>query len=206
MTKWMLAAGVACCLGAAAASASAADFSFAGTFGGDNDVQFFGFNVGADSLVTLRTYSYAGGVNAAGTVIARGGFDPILSLYNGMGDRVGQNDDGGCALVAADAVSGRCWDTYFQANLSAGSYTVAVSQYANFGPSHIPGVFPGAGVTNFVDVSGSLRDSHWAFDVLNVESATQQDSAVPEPATWAMMIIGFGMSGALVRRRRLQTA
>lgn len=27
-------------------------------------------------------------------------------------------------------------------------------------------------------------------------------SAVPEPATWAMMIAGFGMAGAAVRRRR----
>ena len=27
--------------------------------------------------------------------------------------------------------------------------------------------------------------------------------AVPEPATWAMMIMGFGMVGALVRRRRM---
>lgn len=28
------------------------------------------------------------------------------------------------------------------------------------------------------------------------------DTAVPEPATWAMMILGFGASGAMLRRRR----
>jgi hypothetical protein len=27
-------------------------------------------------------------------------------------------------------------------------------------------------------------------------------AAVPEPATWAMMIVGFGMAGAVLRRRR----
>jgi hypothetical protein len=27
-------------------------------------------------------------------------------------------------------------------------------------------------------------------------------SAVPEPATWAMMIIGFGGAGVAIRRRR----
>lgn len=30
--------------------------------------------------------------------------------------------------------------------------------------------------------------------------------AVPEPATWAMMIIGFGAAGSMIRRRKLATA
>jgi hypothetical protein len=30
--------------------------------------------------------------------------------------------------------------------------------------------------------------------------------AVPEPATWAMMIAGFGLAGSAARRRRLQAA
>jgi hypothetical protein len=28
-------------------------------------------------------------------------------------------------------------------------------------------------------------------------------SVAPEPATWAMMIVGFGFAGAALRRRRL---
>ncbi len=28
------------------------------------------------------------------------------------------------------------------------------------------------------------------------------DAGVPEPSTWAMMILGFGLAGAAVRRRR----
>lgn len=32
------------------------------------------------------------------------------------------------------------------------------------------------------------------------------DSAVPEAATWAMMIAGFGLAGATMRRRRLAVA
>lgn len=31
-------------------------------------------------------------------------------------------------------------------------------------------------------------------------------NAVPEPATWAMMIMGFGATGAMIRRRRQQFA
>ncbi|WP_332769656.1 PEPxxWA-CTERM sorting domain-containing protein [Phenylobacterium sp.] len=40
-----------------------------------------------------------------------------------------------------------------------------------------------------------------SFELDNIAVAT----AVPEPATWAMMIVGFGLMGAAVRRRR-QTA
>ncbi|WP_374578504.1 PEPxxWA-CTERM sorting domain-containing protein [Phenylobacterium sp.] len=38
-----------------------------------------------------------------------------------------------------------------------------------------------------------------AFELDDIAFAT---SAVPEPATWAMMIAGFGMAGAAIRRRR----
>jgi hypothetical protein len=31
---------------------------------------------------------------------------------------------------------------------------------------------------------------------------TRRDAAVPEPATWALMIVGFGMAGGAVRSRR----
>ena len=38
------------------------------------------------------------------------------------------------------------------------------------------------------------------------EHAFYLTSAVPEPATWAMLIAGFGLVGATLRRRRLATA
>jgi hypothetical protein len=66
-------------------------------------------------------------------------------------------------------------------------------------------VFPGSSSVGFADVSGTPnnpRDGHWAFDVLNVGSAVQVDNGVPEPGTWALMITGFGLAGALLRRRR----
>jgi hypothetical protein len=36
----------------------------------------------------------------------------------------------------------------------------------------------------------------------NVAMSARSVSAVPEPATWAMMIVGFGAAGAAIRRRR----
>lgn len=38
------------------------------------------------------------------------------------------------------------------------------------------------------------------------DNARLEVSAVPEPATWAFMITGFGLAGAMLRRRRLLAA
>lgn len=41
---------------------------------------------------------------------------------------------------------------------------------------------------------------NWLFNLKSSVAATS--SAVPEPATWAMMITGFSLAGAAIRRRR----
>lgn len=207
-------------------AAGATDFSFTGTFTQDDDVQTFGFSVGATSSVTLRTWSYAGGVNAAGATIARGGFDPILALFNSSGTTIAQNDDGG-SLVAADGIrnstgSGARWDTFLTSSLAAGTYSVSVQQYNNFaGLTNAPSAYARFGDGNFTpalagpscialqfcDVSGSTfneRDSHWAFDILNVETAVI--GVVPEPETYAMLLAGLGLMGFVARRRKQQLA
>lgn len=208
---------LAACL-LSAAPAVAGNFSFVGTFDQDDNVQLFNFVVGAASNVTLRSWGYAGGVNAAGTTIAQGGFDTILALFDSTGAFIDQNDDGGCSLVAADAETGVCYDTFLTAALGAGSYTVAVMQYNNFalGPNLSNG-FVRSGQGNFTtefgcsenqpafndvtDGAGCGRSNAWAFDILNVEDAVAPPRAVPEPASWALMISGLGLAGGLMRRR-----
>ncbi|WP_375291008.1 DVUA0089 family protein [Qipengyuania sp.] len=193
-TKLLLAAGA---LAISSAPATAADFSFVGSLSDPNDVLFFDFDVGSLSSVTLRTFSYAGGTNAAGTFIAGGNFDPILSLYNlSTGLRVGQNDDGGCSLVDPDPTTGACFDTFLQTELGAGSYRVAVTAFSNFGPETLSGEFRNTGSFNG-------RGTNFAFDVLNVDTAIGP-GGVPEPTTWALFILGFGVVGASLRSRRQQ--
>lgn len=189
----------------AGAHASAVDYSFSGTFDADDDVQFFDFTVGLESRVTFRTMSYAGGANAAGVAIPRGGFDPILALFDGDGFLMVQNDDGGFR-VPADPVTGSRWDTYLQRVLQPGEYTVSIMQYANFarGPNLSDG-FLGAHTSGFRDNAGVVRDGHWAFDILNVNSAVLIQAAtapvaVPEPATLAFM--AAGLAGVALRFRR----
>lgn len=206
------------------ASADTVDYSFTGNFNRDDNVQLFNFTVDETSTVTLRTWSYAGGVNAAGNTIARGGFDPILALFDGTGAYINQNDDGGCGFVAADSRTGQCWDTYFSASLAPGDYTVSVMQYDNFanGPNlsdgfarqgqgnFTPSIASNCSATMFCDVSGvspwNARDSHWAFDILNVGSAVVvPPNGVPEPS--ALGFLGLGallLGGAVWRNRRQQ--
>jgi hypothetical protein len=201
MTRYSLRAAVAAAsLALISTPAAAVDLSFAGTLSNPNEVLLFNFVVGAPSTVTLRTYSYAGGTNAAGTAIPRGGFDPILALFDSAGVRINQNDDGG-ASVPADAVTGQHYDTYLQSLLGPGSYTVSVMAYSNFSAGlNLSNGFTGGG--SFVDFTGNQRNNAWAFDILNVASAVQVTPAVPEPSTWAMMLLGFGAIGLSVRHRK----
>ncbi len=41
-------------------------------------------------------------------------------------------------------------------------------------------------------------DESWGWDAINI---TYNAGAVPEPASWALMIAGFGLTGAAMRRR-----
>jgi hypothetical protein len=43
------------------------------------------------------------------------------------------------------------------------------------------------------------------LDVDSVRVGSSDTGVVPEPATWALMILGFGGAGAMLRRRRMQT-
>lgn len=52
---------------------------------------------------------------------------------------------------------------------------------------------PGDGITRIV-----FETTQNSFEIDNISG-----SAVPEPATWAMMITGFGLAGTAIRRRRM---
>ncbi len=199
-------------LSTVAFSAQALNFSFTGNFSADDDVQLFEFTVGSASDITLRSYSYAGGTMADGTLVASGGFDPILALFDGAGNLIVQYDDGPEA-VPADSVTGSNFDTnLIVSGLAAGKYIAAIMQYNNFplgtllseGFTRTDPTFTAAyDCTNkmFCDVDGYNRTSFWAFDILGVEAASTS-TPVPLPATLPLALAGFGAFGLASRRRK----
>ena len=188
---------------------NAADFSFTGNFTNDNDVPTFNFSIGVPSTVILRTWSYAGGTNATWNTIERGGFDPVLTLFDrSTGALLSENDDGN-GSVATD-INGSDFDAFLTASLASGNYTVSIQQNDNFalGPNLSDG-FSQEGIANmnfndgFVDrFNDEQRDAHWALDILNVNSAVLIASPVPEPETYSMMLAGLAFIGFALRRRK----
>jgi hypothetical protein len=228
---------------ASATSSFAASISFTGTFFNDTDVQLFTFTLNADTPgVTLRTFSYAGGVNADGASIAPGGFDTHLSLFAANGDAMNPGLSG-CSLpgnpLPADPITQLCADTYYPTTdsfpggiWSAGTYIVALSEDANAAVGNLSdGFFANAvlGLTSpanftcqlppeggfqsgptfpidgaFCDnqtATDTLRNGHWALDILNVDSATQ-DTAAPEASTISFALIGIAVIAACRRSHR----
>ena len=58
---------------------------------------------------------------------------------------------------------------------------------------------------SFSDLSNAFGGDSWTADATGtfaVNTFDRPGGVIPEPGTWAMMIIGFGAAGAMIRRRR----
>ena len=86
----------------------------------------------------------------------------------------------------------------FRAYNSAGKLLESLSFAAN-DPGHVTGFY--GFQRTLADISRFEVEGYW-IGARNLSTLTSAVSAVPEPATWAMMIIGFGGAGVAIRRRR----
>ena len=210
----LLGSASACALGfSISTDLLAANLSFTGLLSADDDVQLFNFTSDGASLVTLRTYSYAGGVQADGNVVSAGGFDPILALFDSAGNYINQNDDDETDAVAFDPNTGQAWDALFSEVLAAGDYTVAIMQFDNFanGPTLSDGFSQqgnpfftatfGCSNGQFCDISEfdpfNNRTNEWAFDILSVVEGDIVPAPAPVPVPAAAWLFGSGLLGLI---------
>ena len=184
-------------LGTTSVVLNAAGISYTGTFAADDDKRIFYFSVSQGGAVTLRTWSYAGGINAAGSTIPQGGFDPTISVFDANGNLIASNRDGGCGNVAADSVTSFCWDSYLALTLPAGNYSAVLTEADNLPngptlaqsfvydpsqcapssplicPTNAQGVFtaaPGNAPAGFWDFSPTRRTANYALDIVGAGS------------------------------------
>ncbi len=87
-----------------------------------------------------------------------------------------------------------------------GDFLVDTAATQNF---NFFGVTSDTAFTSFTLSAGAIAPAGTSpsivFDNIRFGSANVS-AAVPEPATWAMMLVGFGMVGAAVRRRQAKTS
>jgi hypothetical protein len=172
-----------------ATTCNANSISLVGSLDPNNpdDLLVFPFSLGVPSSLTIQSYGYGGGVNAAGNAISAGGFDTYVSLFAGTGLTaafLASNDDGACPPGNA---SPTCHDsTLAIASLAAGPYTLALSVFENFsfaenfGAGTLGDGFIGLG-DYFDAASGLTRTSRYAVDITADGLAA---SPVPEPSAW----------------------
>lgn len=185
-----------------------------------NDVFLDTFTLASPSDLIIQSYGYGGssgapgGTNAAGTVIAAGGFDTYFSLFEGSGASatfLASNDDGGCGPATPDPV---CEDSRLSfANLAAGTYVLALTlpeNYSiaeNYGAGTLGDGFIGLQGDYYDEASDTVRTSAYAFDLTSTPTSTPPPpppTVTPEPS--ALLLLGTGMIGLYGVRRRLPAA
>lgn len=192
----------------------AGSFSFTGNFVNDNDVQLFSFTLLAPGTVTVQTWSYGGGTNGAGQLIARGGFEPVLGIFEAPSGIPATGEIGpGAAPCAPRNVDPNllplifCSDAFGQIPLGAGTYFLSLTQFNNEPLGNLSDgffwtdLFPTPDFNHHFasDTPGFERDSHWALDISSVDAASQL-GATPEPASAALVAGALVLAGFWRRR------
>jgi hypothetical protein len=184
--------------------------SYTGTLSSPEDSWETNATLSAAGTLTLQTWGFGGGTNAAGTVMPAGGFDPFVGVFDSSGDLIQGTSDvlsnytsfAGCppaGLVTIGSVPGNCGDITMSLPLAAGTYTVLLSD-AEYIPNAI---FDSPSYGNlsegFTDLTGGafqtcvdLNDCNndtakWALDVTTPGGVT----ATPEPGSLAVCGLGL---------------
>jgi hypothetical protein len=168
--------------------------SFTGTLANTEDTFLTSFTLTGAGDVTVQTWGFGGGTNAAGTAIVAGGFDPLIALFSGTGAGASMLTDGGgnpfgtsdvlsnygsfggCPPAGLVDIGGPiCGDITMTLELGPGTYTVLLSD-----AGYIPNAIFDNGTLGegFTDLTGG------AFQTCNTD-ASGATTCADDTANWA---------------------
>ena len=194
-----------------------------GTFTTSEDVFLETFALAGSTSVTVQTYGFGGGTNAAGTAIPSGGLDSLVALFSGLptsarilmsgGNSIASDPAttqffSGCPPAGVVAIGGEslCGDNMLTATLAAGTYTLLLSDAGYepfaFNPGD-PSPYDLTAASSYGDLTGGVFQTcndHGQCISPNGEFAVDLLTPVPEPG--ALRLLGSILAGLIWKRKR----
>ena len=166
------------------------------------------FSASTANALTRNGYSDGGGE-----------LDTALFLFDSAGHAIATNDDEANGLHLTSTLSS---SNALLSNLAAGYYYLGISISGNEPVNSVNqllfatgsytatrGPASGLNPTTLADFDGNTYDGTpgvYQIDLTGVTFGPAAVAGVPEPATWAMMLMGFGAIGAGLRGRKTRAA
>ena len=197
-------------LSAPAQAATVLTQNFNSTFsryGSRGPIQIGGLNL-VNQVITSAVITYQAGQSISQNIFSLNSSDPGTFTYSGKSGfeifGAGLPVPASVAVSfsgAAPCVNGSC----SASNAISGDYIIPQGDLASFAGSGNMFIAALSGITGSVSVSGGVllqgRETS-SYAAGKITYLIADVAAVPEPASWAMMIFGMGMVGGAMRRRK----
>lgn len=199
--------------------AAALSFIATGTVSAQTITPAFEY-VSGDTLSDSRPYTLgfsfnlaaAKTVNALGYNTATLSRDQTVGLWSSTGTLLASTVIG----TASTTVGNFSWESISALSLAAGDYVLAATYTGGPFPTRLTGVTTAADYTYLTDLQDlgpglnfptlSTNGSYGTQGIGVANLSFGMAGAVPEPASWALMIGGMGMVGGALRRRTIAFA
>jgi len=207
---------------------------YTGTLSDSEDIFETTFTLTSTENVTLQTYGFGGGVNAAGTTISPGGTDPFLAIFSGTGPDADILTDGfgnafgssldlsnygsfqGCPPAGTVTIGGnpQCGDIMMTLDsLAAGTYTVVLADGQYIADAVFDNGTLGEGFTDFtggvfcnIDINSvDCPNTSGAYALDITEVSSAVTTATPEPAPVSLITGALLLIAAGIRRFRFRS-